>query len=175
MFLFGAAAYQGMKVGESLSKRRCEEIGFPIRTKAQVESFLGLDTKSVFKRWFFAPSTWALLGGFQAANVLSTLGVLRFVLHILQGQKFPRMWKLLSYLFGHSIRNRVYGPAVEEMREDLLIARRSFRTPKARFWLSLCFTIRTILVVLDCTRLSLLQPLYKLFPARLKQWWNLFS
>lgn len=87
----------------------------------------------------------------------------------------PRVWKLLSFLFGHSIRIRVYEPTVEEMLEDLLVARRSFRTRGARGWLIIYFTVRTIFVVFDCTRLSLLQPLYKLFPARLKQWWNLFS
>jgi hypothetical protein len=57
--------------------------------------------------------------------------------------RFPRVWSLFAYLLPRAVRERVYEPAHQELLEDYLTARRSYRTKRARRWLTLCFTVRT--------------------------------
>jgi hypothetical protein len=65
---------------------------------------------------------------------------------------FPRIWLLFGFLPPQAIRNRVFEPCLEEMREDLLIAWRLCQTRNARRWLTFCFTVRTAVLVVQSLR-----------------------
>jgi len=65
---------------------------------------------------------------------------------------FPRFWDLFAYLLPSKIRAQAYEPALQELREDYLVARRRYRTNSSRRWLTLCFTVRTALLVVQSFR-----------------------
>ena len=67
---------------------------------------------------------------------------------------FPRMWKLFSFILGERTRARVFEPAHEDMLEQYYLAKRSYRTKFARFWLAIAFTVRTLVMVVECARTS---------------------
>jgi len=63
---------------------------------------------------------------------------------------FPRMWSLFAYILPRETRNRVFEPYHQEMLEDYVISRRSYRTKFARRWLKFAFAFRTALMVGEC-------------------------
>ena len=89
---------------------------------------------------------------------------------------FPRVWALLGFLLGRRDRERIYEPAHNELLEDYVVAKRSYRTPWARRWLTFCFTLRTVLLLAACVRALLggkvCTFLMTFLPARLKEWWQ---
>jgi hypothetical protein len=69
----------------------------------------------------------------------------------------------------------VFEPAYQELCEDYLLTRRAYRTKWAKRWLVVCFTVRTVLMVLDCIRAVCadrsIRFLAQLVPVPLKRWW----
>jgi hypothetical protein len=63
---------------------------------------------------------------------------------------FPRLWELFPYVLTRRVRGEVYEPYHQEMLEDYLLARKSYRTKPARRWLTFAFTVRTAYVVAQC-------------------------
>lgn len=88
---------------------------------------------------------------------------------------WPKVWHLFGFLLPHSIRDRVYGPAVQELLLDHLEARR-YRSTWARRWLCFCFLMRTALLAINCIRATGLDKLayliLKLMPEPLRRWWT---
>ncbi len=68
--------------------------------------------------------------------------------------RFPCFWKLFSFILGEKTRTRVFEPAHEDMLEQYYRAKRTYRTKPARLWLAIAFTVRTIVMVLECLRAS---------------------
>jgi len=56
---------------------------------------------------------------------------------------FPRVWQLFPFLLPPSVRERIYEPAHEELKEDYLRARAICAGRYSRAWVAFCFTIRT--------------------------------
>ena len=90
-----------------------------------------------------------------------TLTLLLFCIAAVQGalasittrrSGFPRWWRLFSFGLPRRIRKRCFDPAYEELLEDYFEAKTKYRTKGARRWLTIAFTFRTILMVLDCVR-----------------------
>lgn len=88
---------------------------------------------------------------------------------------WPRFWELFQYILPKRIREKVYEPGHNELLDDYLLTRRKFRTWFARAWLNFCFTLRTLLLILDCWRVLLAEKsigfLWMGVPERVKQWW----
>ena len=59
------------------------------------------------------------------------------------GSGFPRVWQLFPFLLPPSVRERIYEPAHEELKEDYLRARAICAGRYSRAWVAFCFTIRT--------------------------------
>lgn len=86
-------------------------------------------------------------------------------------ERFPRLWRLFAFVLPRGIRTQSFEPALEDMLAQHLKARR-YRTVWARRWLVLAFTIRTVIAVLDCVRLMLVQHILQLLPRRVRDWWT---
>ena len=90
---------------------------------------------------------------------------------------FPRVWVLLGFLLGKRIRKQVYEPYQQELLEDYTRAKKYRRSSWARRWLGLCFTIRTLGVLVECIRVALLSKtgrfLLKLIPGPVRHWWQM--
>jgi hypothetical protein len=56
---------------------------------------------------------------------------------------FPRVWQLFLFLLPPSVRERVYEPAHEELKEDYIRARAICAGRCSRAWVAFCFTMRT--------------------------------
>lgn len=86
---------------------------------------------------------------------------------------WPRIWSLLRFSFSREIKERIFDPAVGELMEDYVQASR-FRTTAARRWLTFCFAIRTVLLVLDCLRVVAMsrtvQFVWRLTPEPIRRW-----
>jgi hypothetical protein len=76
----------------------------------------------------------------------------RSLLRLIRCHDFPRLWNLSAYILDHKTREKIYQPAAEELIEDFLESRRKYRTPWARRWLTLCFTLRTLFLFSACFR-----------------------
>jgi hypothetical protein len=63
---------------------------------------------------------------------------------------FPRFWGLFRYALPRRIQERVFLPCYYELLEDYLAVQGRYRTPWARRWLKLCFTLRTVGMVAGC-------------------------
>ncbi|UCC31819.1 MAG: hypothetical protein JSU86_05980 [Phycisphaerales bacterium] len=91
-----------------------------------------------------------------------------------RGPGFPRVWELLGFVLGRTIRKRIYTPVHQELLEDYVLAKR-YRTKWARRWLAFSFTVRTLLLLAECLRAALAgkgaQLLLKLMPEPVRQWW----
>lgn len=85
-----------------------------------------------------------------------------------------RFWEKAGFLFGRQIRLRMYDPAINEIREDYLVARRLCRSNADYHWIKTCFAIRGARAFLRSAWESLLQPMIRMIPGWLRQWWNLF-
>jgi hypothetical protein len=68
---------------------------------------------------------------------------------------FPRLWILLGYLFGKSVRERLYLPHIGELQEDFSEVKGRYRSASSIRWLQFCFAIRTVGVALNCVRHSM--------------------
>ena len=60
---------------------------------------------------------------------------------------FPRIWRLFGFLLPRRVRQEVFEPAQEEMKEDYLRALRPLCTRGEARWLTMCFSFRTMVVV----------------------------
>jgi hypothetical protein len=65
---------------------------------------------------------------------------------------FPRLWTMFSFILPRKVRNEVFEPALEELKEDFLVARKLRSTRGQRRWLTICFTVRTIILVAQSIR-----------------------
>jgi hypothetical protein len=90
-------------------------------------------------------------------------------------QANTRFWEKAGLLFGHKTRKRIYDPAIGEIREDYLLARRLCRSKADYYWIKICFAIRGARAFLRSAWDSLLQPIIRMIPGWLRRWWNLFS
>jgi hypothetical protein len=80
--------------------------------------------------------SWGSQGG-QAACRESTTSVPSF------SSEFPRLWELFPVILPRSVRERVYEPSHEELKEDYLKYRAMCRGAWSRRWVTFSFTIRT--------------------------------
>lgn len=63
----------------------------------------------------------------------------------------PKAWELLGFALPWKMREEIFEPTYNELLTDYLSTRSSYyQTPVARYWLSLCFTFRTIALVVEC-------------------------
>ncbi|MBP3957736.1 hypothetical protein J8F10_20995 [Gemmata sp. G18] len=58
-----------------------------------------------------------------------------------------RWWNLFPFLLPRSVREKVYEPAHEELKEDYLLAHALREGWFSKRWLSFCFTVRTMILV----------------------------
>ena len=63
---------------------------------------------------------------------------------------YPRLWQLLGFLFPPRFREHVYSPSIADDTVDFLAAMKKYRGRRARYWLRLCFGIRTIIRLVQC-------------------------
>jgi hypothetical protein len=68
---------------------------------------------------------------------------------------FPRIWRLFGFLLPRKIRQEVFEPTPEEMKEDYLVALRPLLTRLEARWLIFCFSIRTLVIVCQSLRAAL--------------------
>lgn len=97
-----------------------------------------------------------------------------------KGERVPplriaNLWIILGFAFPKSIRTRVYDPIHNELLEDYYETRQ-YKSGGARIWLVVCFTFRTILLLLECCRAVLADKagrmLLVLMPESLREWWR---
>lgn len=62
---------------------------------------------------------------------------------------FPRVWELFPIILPRAVRERIYEPAHEELKEDYLREKCRWNSRGARFWVNLSFTIRTGMLFLQ--------------------------
>lgn len=86
---------------------------------------------------------------------------------------YSTTWNLLGFLFSHKMRNEIYAPVIEELKEDLLIARVKCRTRTQRRWIQLCFGLRTFGVLQACIRVATGRLLGRAIPNTIRQWFSL--
>ncbi len=88
---------------------------------------------------------------------------------------WPRVWELLGYLLPWKVREKVYEPGHHELLEDYILTNRKYHAKWAKRWLGFCFTLRTLLLVLDCWRVLMadkgIQLLQKMIPEAIRRWW----
>jgi hypothetical protein len=101
----------------------------------------------------------------QLLDRVMSFGVPRFTLSV-----FPGLWHYLGFVLPRSLRLRVYEPSHQELLQDYLNVSR-IRTKWVRRWLALCFTIRTVITIVDCLRVWWVEQIAKLIPAQLRAWW----
>jgi hypothetical protein len=93
---------------------------------------------------------------------------------------FPGFWELFGYALSKSVRERTFEPEFHDLMACYLRTRSSeYRTPLARCWLNLCFTVRTFALVLECVRVAMLAgivgTLVSLISPHVRQWaWGLY-
>jgi len=88
---------------------------------------------------------------------------------------FPRFWELFGFLLSRRTRERIFEPAYHDLLSRYMLSRQKrFRTPWARRWLNFCFTFRTLLLVLQCCKVTFcggaLAVLLFLVPPAVKEW-----
>ncbi len=86
---------------------------------------------------------------------------------------YSATWNLLGFLFSHKMRKEIYTPVIEELKEDLLIARTKCRTRMQRRWVQMCFLLRTFGVLLACFRVATGRLLGRAIPNTIRQWFSL--
>jgi hypothetical protein len=111
----------------------------------------------------WALKSWGILLGAVIGSEIGRLAVnvlIELVVRHLQGAApwhcTPHGWTRFGWLLGHcvprGIRQHVYEPSHNEILDDYLSARPRCRSKSARIWLSLCLTVRTVLLLVDCWR-----------------------
>jgi hypothetical protein len=88
------------------------------------------------------------------------------------GVTFNRIWFLGGFLFNARTRREIYEPVIEELKEDLWIAKSKCKTEFARNWVRLCFALRTFSVILACGRVACGRSLGRFVPSLIKFWWS---
>lgn len=88
------------------------------------------------------------------------------------GATASKFWDHLGFIFSRKMRDQIYDPIIEELKEDLLLARARRRTPAARRWIQVSFFVRTSVVFLHCLLIAASRPFGKLIPAAIKAWWK---
>jgi hypothetical protein len=88
------------------------------------------------------------------------------------GVTFNRIWFLGGFLFSAKMRREIYEPVIEELKEDLLIAKAKCKTRTARGWVRLCFALRTLSVILACGRVACGRSLGRFIPRLIRFWWS---
>lgn len=93
---------------------------------------------------------------------------------------FPRVWELLKFVMGATMRQRVFEPAYNDLLADHLETRAArFQTPWARHWIWVCFVLRTAGLVIQCTAVGvrsaaatiLLGAIPLALRERIREWW----
>jgi hypothetical protein len=87
------------------------------------------------------------------------------------GADWPRWWRLFSFVLPKGTRDRAFEPHFNELVEDFLEARR-YRGRCQRCWLAVAFTIRTVLMILDCLRVGFMNHILRLLPQHIRRWWT---
>lgn len=77
------------------------------------------------------------------------------------------VWMFFSRFLPDKTRRDCFEPTYGDLLEQYAIARRFFSISK-QYWLGFVFTVRTILIVIDCYRLYLVDLLTR--PSR--NWWR---
>jgi hypothetical protein len=88
------------------------------------------------------------------------------------GATFNRIWFLGGFLFNAKMRQEIYEPVIEELKEDLWTAKGKCRTEFARNWVRLCFALRTLSVLMACGRVACGRSLGRFVPRLIKFWWS---
>jgi hypothetical protein len=88
------------------------------------------------------------------------------------GVTFNRIWFFSGFLFNARTRREIYEPVIEELKEDLWIAKSKCKTEVAKNWVRLCFALRTLSVILACGRVACGRSLGRFVPSLIKFWWS---
>jgi hypothetical protein len=122
----------------------------------QIGETCGIDQKTVnaslrafFRRTGMSPDGSAVTGRIASSHSITVAEEGR------AATGFPRIWALFAYLLPKAIRESAYEPSRQDLLEDYLLARRSYRTKWARRWLAFCFTFRTAVLVIQSLRAML--------------------
>jgi hypothetical protein len=70
----------------------------------------------------------------------------------------PRLWELLGYTFPRGVRERLYEPSRLDLENDYLVTRTNYRGRLARTWLNALFAFRTMVLMANCCRAWLGEP-----------------
>jgi hypothetical protein len=62
----------------------------------------------------------------------------------------PLCWELLGFLMSGKVRTELFEPSIEELKADWLRAKAKFDAPRFRYWITFCFTFRTLMLVVNC-------------------------
>jgi hypothetical protein len=89
--------------------------------------------------------------------------------------RIPVGWDLAQYLFSRKIREEIYEPAKEDLRQDWALGRPKFPSGLPRILFHCFMLLRTIVMVAECMRVAISRPLGKLVPPALKALWRMFS
>ena len=88
------------------------------------------------------------------------------------GVTFNKIWFLGGFLFNAKVRREIYEPVIEELKEDLGIAKAKCKPGIARSWVRLCFALRTLSVILACGRIACGRSLGRFVPRLIKALWS---
>jgi hypothetical protein len=77
-------------------------------------------------------------------------------------QKIVQFWELFRFLLPAKTRQEAYEPAFNDLKAEFLNSLK-FKSPSARRWLGFCFTVKTVLMVLDCFRVMVGAKIKNLF------------
>jgi hypothetical protein len=67
-----------------------------------------------------------------------------------QPGSFPRFWRLFSYCLPRPVRDRYFEPAYNDLLQDYLETRGTYRTIWAKRWLKFYYTLHTVRLVGGC-------------------------
>jgi len=84
----------------------------------------------------------------------------------------PKIWELGGIVFSKKVREEVYEPAVQDLLK-LYFSTRKYRGKWAHRWLAFAFSVRTVLLMMDCARVGLFAKVLRLLPAKIRQLWGL--
>jgi hypothetical protein len=117
------------------------------------------------------PSLLLFLSVSTFVNPICTLGLCSLTLRRIgrepasdtsKSMTFPRIWELFPIILPKAVRERIYEPYHEELKEDYLEARKRFRTPWAKQWIWFAFTWRTAWAVAHCLWVAFGETLWKI-------------
>ncbi len=69
------------------------------------------------------------------------------------GAGWPRLWELLGFVLPRRTREKLFAPSFADLIKDYMSMRHArYQTTGCGAWLTFCFTIRTVEVILQCHR-----------------------